>query len=171
MTSQRDPSTRGRRGKDSRSCFGTSREGKPPLVSRALLAVAAAVLGAAPVARAGAGAVATEHPLAAAAGAEMLRAGGTVVDAAVAAAAAVCVVHASSCGLGGGGFALVHRADGRDVALDYREEAPGAATPDRFFKDGRPDEALARSGGLAVGVPGEAAGLTTLHRRFGRLPL
>ena len=140
-------------------------------MSRALLAVAAAVLGAAPVARAGAGAVATEHPLAAAAGAEMLRAGGTVVDAAVAAAAAVCVVHASSCGLGGGGFALVHRADGRDVALDYREEAPGAATPDRFFKDGRPDEALARSGGLAVGVPGEAAGLTTLHRRFGRLPL
>src|SRR5439155_1582191 len=167
----RDPSTRGHRGKDSGSCLGTSREGKPPLVSRALLAFAAAVLGAAPVARAGAGAVATEHPLAAAAGAEMLRAGGTVVDAAVAAAAAVCVVHASSCGLGGGGFALVHRADGRDVALDYREEAPGAATPDRFFKDGRPDEALARSGGLAVGVPGEAAGLTTLHRRFGRLPL
>jgi len=140
-------------------------------VSRALLAFAAAVLGAAPVARAGAGAVATEHPLAAAAGAEMLRAGGTVVDAAVAAAAAVCVVHASSCGLGGGGFALVHRADGRDLALDYREEAPAAATPERFLTGGRPDEALARSGGLAVGVPGEAAGLVTLHRRFGRLPL
>jgi len=140
-------------------------------VSRALLAFAAAVLGAAPVARAGAGAVATEHPLAAAAGAEMLRAGGTVVDAAVAAAAAVCVVHASSCGLGGGGFALVHRDDGRDLALDYREEAPAAATPERFLTGGRPDEALARSGGLAVGVPGEAAGLVTLHRRFGRLPL
>ena len=140
-------------------------------MSRALLAFAAAVLGAAPVARAGAGAVATEHPLAAAAGAEMLRAGGTVVDAAVAAAAAVCVVHASSCGLGGGGFALVHHADGRDLALDYREEAPAAATPERFLTGGRPDEALARSGGLAVGVPGEAAGLVTLHRRFGRLPL
>jgi len=140
-------------------------------VSRALLAFAAAVLGAAPVARAGAGAVATEHPLAAAAGAEMLRTGGTVVDAAVAAAAAVCVVHASSCGLGGGGFALVHRDDGRDLALDYREEAPAAATPERFLTGGRPDEALARSGGLAVGVPGEAAGLVTLHRRFGRLPL
>ena len=140
-------------------------------MSRALLAFAAAVLGAAPVARAGAGAVATEHPLAAAAGAEMLRTGGTVVDAAVAAAAAVCVVHASSCGLGGGGFALVHRDDGRDLALDYREEAPAAATPERFLTGGRPDEALARSGGLAVGVPGEAAGLVTLHRRFGRLPL
>ena len=123
--------------------------------------------------RAGArrGAVATEHPLAAAAGAEILRAGGTVVDAAVAAAAAVCVVHPSSCGLGGGGFALVHLADGRDVALDYRERAPAAATPDRYFEGGKPIEARARSGGLAVAVPGEAAGLTMLNRRFGRLPL
>src|SRR5207245_791901 len=78
---------------------------------------------------------------------------------------------ASSCGLGGGGFALVHRADGQDVALDYREEAPAAAKAELFFKNGKPQEALARSGGLAVGVPGEAAGLTTLHHRFGRLPL
>src|SRR5215813_7948786 len=76
-----------------------------------------------------AGAVSSEHPAAAAAGAEMLRAGGTVVDAAIAAAAVVCVVHASSCGLGGGGFALVHEASGRDLALDYREVAPAAATP------------------------------------------
>jgi len=117
------------------------------------------------------GAVATEHPLAAAAGAEVLRAGGTVVDAAIAAAAAVCVVHPSSCGLGGGGFALVHEARGRDLALDYREQAPASATPDRLRVDGRPDETLLRTGGLAVGVPGEVAGLAALHRRFGRLPL
>ncbi len=124
-------------------------------------------------ARAGArgGAVATEHRFAAAAGAEILRAGGTVVDAAIAAAAAICVVHPASCGLGGGGFALVHEAGGRDRALDYRECAPAAATPDRFVVDGRPSEALLRTGGLAVGVPGEAAGIAALHRRFGRLPL
>ena len=141
-------------------------------MSRALGVLAVgALLGAASGAQAGGGAVATEHRLAAAAGAEMLRVGGTVVDAAVAAAAAVCVVHASSCGLGGGGFALVHRADGQDVALDYREEAPAAAKAELFVKDGRPEEALARSGGLAVGVPGEARGLATLHHRFGRLPL
>jgi gamma-glutamyltranspeptidase/glutathione hydrolase len=118
-----------------------------------------------------AGAVASEHPAAAAAGAEMLRAGGTVVDAAIAAAAAVCVVHASSCGLGGGGFALVHHADGRDFALDYREVAPAGATPERFRREGRPEPALLRAGGLAVGVPGEVAGLTALHRRLGHLPL
>jgi len=117
------------------------------------------------------GAVATEHPLAAAAGAEVLRAGGSVVDAAIAAAAAICVVHPSSCGIGGGGFALVHRADGSDFALDYREQAPAAARPDRFAPNGHPEPALLRTGGLAVGVPGEAAGIAALHRRFGRLPL
>jgi gamma-glutamyltranspeptidase/glutathione hydrolase len=123
------------------------------------------------LAAARAGAVATEHPLAAAAGAEILRAGGSAVDAAIAAAAAVCVVHASSCGIGGGGFALVHRADGGDFALDYRECAPAGAPPDRFRTDGKPDPRLLRTGGLAVGVPGEVAGLTALHARFGLLPL
>jgi gamma-glutamyltranspeptidase / glutathione hydrolase len=117
------------------------------------------------------GAVATEHALAAAAGAEMLRAGGNAVDAAVAAAAAVCVVHASSCGLGGGGFALVHLANGQDLALDYREEAPARATLDRYQRDGRPDPALTQRGGLAVGVPGEVAGLAALEQRLGRLSL
>jgi len=117
------------------------------------------------------GAVATEHPLAAAAGAEILRDGGSAVDAAIAAAAAICVVHASSCGIGGGGFALVHRAGGEDVALDYRERAPREATLDRFRIDGKLEPGLLRHGGLAVGVPGEVAGLVTLHRRFGRLAL
>src|SRR3989442_7886105 len=83
-----------------------------------------------------AGAVASEHPAAAAAGAEILRAGGTVVDAAIAAAAAVCVVHPSSCGLGGGGFALVHRADRPDLPLHYRHVAPGRATPEHFRAEG-----------------------------------
>jgi gamma-glutamyltranspeptidase/glutathione hydrolase len=118
-----------------------------------------------------AGAVATEHPLAAAAGGEILAAGGTVVDAAIAAAAAVCVVHPSSCGVGGGGFALVREASGAAFALDYREEAPAGATLDRFRVDGRLDATLLRKGGLAVGVPGEIAGIVALHRRFGRLPL
>ena len=124
-----------------------------------------------------AGGVATEHAFAAAAGAEMLRGGGTVVDAAIAAAAVVCVVHAASCGIGGGGFALVHRArgkdgaDGDDLALDYRERAPAGATLDRFRVEGQLDASLLRTGGLAVAVPGEVAGWAVLHRRLGRLPL
>lgn len=117
------------------------------------------------------GAIATEHPAGAAAGAEMLRAGGTVVDAAIAAAAAVCVVHASSCGIGGGGFALVYEARGVAWALDFRERAPMAATADRFVDHGEPRPERIRTGGLAVAVPGEVAGWTALHARFGRLPL
>jgi gamma-glutamyltranspeptidase/glutathione hydrolase len=80
-------------------------------------------------------------------------------------------VHPSSCGLGGGGFALVHdAASGRDAALDYRETAPAATLPELYRTDGKPDPSKLRTGGLAIGVPGEAAGLVTLHRRFGRLP-
>src|SRR5213593_1473037 len=88
-------------------------------------------------------------------GAEILGVGGSVVATAIAAATAICVVHA----------------DGSDFALDYREPAPDAARPERFAPNGRPEPALLRTGGLAVGVPGEAAGITMLHRRFGRLPL
>ena len=117
------------------------------------------------------GAVATEHRFAAAAGGEMLAAGGGAADAAIAAAAAVCVVHPSSCGLGGGGFALVHASNGHDAALDYRETAPAGATPELYRTDGKPDASKLRHGGLAIGVPGEAAGIVMLHRRFGTLPL
>lgn len=122
-------------------------------------------------AQARSGAVATEHPLAAAAGATMLREGGTAVDAAIAAAAAICVVHPTSCGIGGGHFAIVHTADGRDAALDAREVAPAAATLDRYLRDGVPDPTRTRNGGLAVAVPAEVAGWIALHTRFGRLPL
>lgn len=118
-----------------------------------------------------AGAVATEHQLAADAGAEVLRGGGNAVDAAIAAAAAICVVHAQSCGIGGGGFALVRLAGGRVEALDFREVAPAAATSERFFADGKPAPERLRRGGLAVAVPGEVAGWVTLHARHGHAPL
>jgi gamma-glutamyltranspeptidase/glutathione hydrolase len=122
-------------------------------------------------ARPRAGAVATESQLAADAGAEVLRAGGSAADAALAASVAICVVHAQSCGIGGGGFALVRLADGSTTALDYREVAPARATPDRFVTDGKPDQSKLRKGGLAIGVPGEPAGWVALHERFGRVPL
>jgi gamma-glutamyltranspeptidase/glutathione hydrolase len=119
---------------------------------------------------AGGGAVATEHRFAAEAGAATLAAGGSAADAAVTAAAAVCVVHPSSCGIGGGGFALVWHG-GKAYALDFREMAPAAARPELYLKDGAPQSARSRLGGLAVAVPGEIAGWIALHRRFGRLPL
>jgi gamma-glutamyltranspeptidase/glutathione hydrolase len=139
-------------------------------VARHLLAVLA-LLAATSSPAAGGGAVATEHQLAAEAGAELLRAGGSVGDAAIAAGAAICVVHPSSCGIGGGGFALVWRPDGGALALDYRERAPAAATTALYLQDGKPVPERTRRGGLAVGVPGEVRGWTALHARTGRLPL
>jgi gamma-glutamyltranspeptidase / glutathione hydrolase len=116
-------------------------------------------------------AIATAHPLASEAGAEVLRAGGNAVDAAVAAALVLGVVQDESSGLGGGGFALVWQAKARKLTvLDFRESAPAASTPGMFLVGGHPDPALARQGGLAVAVPGAVKGYAELSRRFGTLP-
>jgi len=118
------------------------------------------------------GMVAADHELASAAGVEILQRGGNAVDAAVATAFAVGVVNPTSCGIGGGGFLLAYFAkSGRAVAVDYRERAPAAATRDMFVRDGKVVPELSRVNGLAIGVPGEVAGLARAVRRYGRLPL
>src|SRR2546423_1352608 len=97
------------------------------------------------------GAVAAAHPLAAEAGASLLRRGGNAVDAAVAAAFALGVVEPQSSGIGGGGFALVYTAKDRQVhALDFREMAPGRATQDMYLEKGQPRQDLADVGPLSV---------------------
>jgi len=115
------------------------------------------------------GAVATEHPMATEIGLDMLRRGGNAVDAAIATAYAVCVLNASSCGIGGGGFMLIHTAQGRVYALDYRETAPGLAHRDLYRRNGEVLGDLSKRGALAVAVPGEVAGLEAARQRFARL--
>jgi gamma-glutamyltranspeptidase/glutathione hydrolase len=118
------------------------------------------------------GVVAAEHELASEAGVEMLRQGGNAVDAAVAAQFATGVVNPSSCGIGGGGFALIYDAKNRDVHfIDFRETAPAAAKRDMYVRDGKVDSTLSLRGALAVAVPGEVRGLTEVLRRYGTLPL
>lgn len=122
-------------------------------------------------------AVAADHPLASAAGLEVLRAGGNAVDAAVATSFALSVVRPFSCGIGGGGFMVIHferPPDGsttRDIAINYREMAPAAITPDFYAARLDRDRAdlASRTGGTAAGVPGTVAGLLHAHERFGRL--
>lgn len=117
------------------------------------------------------GMVAADHRLASEAGVEILRRGGNAIDAAVATAFALGVVNPSSCGIGGGGFMLVYREGTRSAAaLDFRETAPAAASRDMFVRDGKAVPELSRRGGLAVGVPGEVAGLAAAWRRYGSQP-
>lgn len=118
-------------------------------------------------------AIASAHPLATAAGLEVLRKGGNAFDAAIAVSAALAVVEPSGSGLLGGGMFLLHRAsDGRNVVIDAREVAPAAATRDMFLdKAGNPVPGASTNTALAAGIPGEPAGLALLQSRYGRLPL
>lgn len=136
-----------------------------------LALVAGSVQAVAPAPERGAALVAADHPLASAAGAQVLAAGGNAVDAAVAAALSAGVVQPAGSGLGGGGFAVVHLRGRPDTTLDFREVAPARATRDMFVKDGVADPTGAQDGGTAVAVPGEPRGLAELVRRFGRTSL
>jgi gamma-glutamyltranspeptidase/glutathione hydrolase len=119
-----------------------------------------------------AGLVVADSELASAAGMEILKRGGNAVDAAVATAFALSVVDQASSGLGGGGFMVIYRAqDKKSFALDFRETAPRASRRELYTKDGKPVPSLSLTGALAVGVPGEVAGLVEARRRFGTLPL
>ena len=91
--------------------------------------------------------------------------GGNVVDALVAGALELGVTHPYYASLGGGGFAVVKMGTEK-TALDFREMAPKAANPD-FYKN--KDAKASMTGGLAVGVPGVAAGLYELHKKYGKL--
>jgi gamma-glutamyltranspeptidase/glutathione hydrolase len=130
-------------------------------------------LAAAAPSKPGAAGIASAHPLATAAGQEILDSGGNAFDAAVAISAALGVVEPYASGLGGGGFWLLHRAkDGKDIFLDAREVAPAAARRDMYLDPaGNPVEGATIDGPLAAAIPGEPAGLVHLARRYGRLPL
>ena len=118
-------------------------------------------------------AIATAHPLATAAGQEILQAGGNAFDAAVAITAAIGVVEPYGSGLGGGGFWLLHRnADNYQVMIDGREMAPAAAHRDMYLdKNGDVIPDISIDGPLAAGVPGVPAAMAHLAEKYGRLPL
>ena len=104
-------------------------------------------------------------------GAAILGQGGNAVDAAVATAFALAVTHPAAGNIGGGGFMVVRTPDGQATTFDYREVAPGRATPTMYLgKDGKIDGSLTAAGYLAPGVPGTVRGMALAHRRFGRLP-
>jgi len=116
------------------------------------------------------GAVASAESNASRVGIDVLRRGGNAIDAAVAIGFALSVTHPSAGNIGGGGFMLIRLADGRSVALDYRERAPGAASRDMYLGPGGVPDARSRVGALAAGIPGDVAGLAWAHGHYGTLP-
>ena len=114
--------------------------------------------------------VSAQH-LASEAGAAILRAGGNAVDAAVAVGYALAVVDPCCGNIGGGGFMVLHRAGGRDVFLNFRETAPGAATPGMYLDArGNVIDDASLHGWRSVAVPGTVLGLDTALRRYGTMP-
>ena len=116
-------------------------------------------------------AIVTAHPLATHAGWQILRQGGSAVDAAIAAQLVLTLVEPQSSGLGGGGFLLLSQG-GEVVALDGRETAPLEADESLFLlTDGTPMPwAQAVPGGRSVGTPGVLRMLELAHQQHGRLP-
>ena len=106
------------------------------------------------------GMVVSQNALASEAGAQVLREGGSAIDAAVATAFALAVTHPTAGNIGGGGF-LIHRpAKGDAQTYDFREKAPAAAHPEMWLDEaGNYDYEKHHSSHLAVGVPGTVAGL------------
>ena len=111
--------------------------------------------------------------LATEAGAAILRAGGNAVDAAVATGFALAVTYPQAGNLGGGGFMLIHLAQGdRQTLIDYRETAPARAHRDLFLDEhGETDQQRERFSHQAAGVPGTVAGLLLALEKYGTMNL
>ncbi len=118
----------------------------------------------------GNGAVVSAHALASQAGVTILKQGGNAIDAAIATHLALAVVYPGAGNIGGGGFMVIHLKNGKNISLDYREVAPGAASRDMYLDaNGNAQMHLSQDGHLASGVPGTIAGLFAAME-YARLP-
>lgn len=116
------------------------------------------------------GAVSCAHPLAAEVGAMILKKGGNAFDAVIATQLALAVVYPQAGNIGGGGFMIARDKNGKLIALDFREMAPGKASRDMYLDaNGNADTHFSQDGHLSVGVPGSVAGLFAIYK-YAKLP-
>ncbi len=114
------------------------------------------------------GMVVAQEGKAAQIGADILKRGGNAIDAAVAIGFALAVSYPKAGNIGGGGFMVIHRADGNDATIDYRETAPSGIDAKSFLDEsGNADPAKSRDSALAIGVPGTVAGLALAEQQYG----
>ena len=116
------------------------------------------------------GAVVSAHPLASQVGLQILKSGGNAIDAAIATQLALAVVYPGAGNIGGGGFMVGHLANGKNLAIDFREKAPSAASRNMYL-DANQNVIPGKSedGHLAVGVPGSIAGIFAYYP-YAKLP-
>lgn len=116
------------------------------------------------------GGLATAHPAATKIGLDILKAGGSAVDAAIATQFALAVCYPIAGNIGGGGFMVIRNADGETAALDFREMAPAAAHADMYLdQKGDVVKGLSTFGHLASGVPGSVAGMVAAYDKYSKL--
>jgi gamma-glutamyltranspeptidase/glutathione hydrolase len=114
------------------------------------------------------GMVVTQEARAAQVGVDILKNGGNAIDAAVATGFALAVSYPRAGNIGGGGFMVVHLADGNDTTIDYRETAPAGIDAKSFLDEsGNADPGKSRDSALAIGVPGTVAGLALAEQKYG----
>jgi gamma-glutamyltranspeptidase / glutathione hydrolase len=114
------------------------------------------------------GMVVAQEELAARIGVDVLAKGGNAVDAAVAVGFALAVTYPPAGNIGGGGFMIIHLADGGNTSVDYRERAPQAIDANSFLDEyGNADSQKSRDSALAIGVPGTVAGLALAEQKYG----
>ena len=105
-------------------------------------------------------------------GVDILKKGGNAIDAAVATGFALAVTYPYAGNIGGGGFMVIHLANGKNITIDYREKAPLSAFRDMFLnKKGEFVPELSQQGTTSAGVPGSVAGLLYALQKYGSLPL
>jgi gamma-glutamyltranspeptidase/glutathione hydrolase len=104
------------------------------------------------------------------AGADILAAGGNAIDAAVAIGYALAVTHPCCGNIGGGGFATIHLANGKDTFINFREKAPAGASENMYLDaNGNVIPNLSLVGYKAVGVPGSVMGFQKMLDEYGTM--
>lgn len=105
-------------------------------------------------------------------GVQIMLQGGNAFDAMIATEMALAVSYPYAGNIGGGGFMVYRKYNGKTGSLDYREKAPLAATKHMYLdKDGNVIKGLSTETGLAIGVPGTIAGIFEVHKKYGTLPI
>lgn len=124
----------------------------------------------APAVEARHGMVVSSQAIASQVGIDILKQGGNAIDAAVAVGHAQAVVNPCCGNIGGGGFMLIHLADGKDTFINFRETAPAAARADMYLDpQGKVRSDASLHGYSAVAVPGTVMGLDYAQRHYGKL--